>query len=116
MAGEIICGFLDITQHHKGEYMKKLILVLLISTLLALNAYAVDWSQYESGRNNINLQGYKTQPGYIEFQDGSGNITGYLWMGYDGSIPVLRYCSADAIDLTTTKLSDVVGVIVGAGY
>ena len=37
-------------------------------------------------------------------------------MGLVGSVRVLRYCSADAIDLTTTKLSDAVGVIVGTGY
>ena len=98
---------------------KNLILVLLIVVTLGMScgiSYAADWSKYESGRDNIRLHGYQGQPGYIEFQDGSGNITGYLWMGFEGAIPVLRYCSAAAIDLTTTKLSDAIGVIVGSGY
>jgi len=76
--------------------------------------FAADWSQYESGRNNIRLDGYDDQPGYIAFTDGSGNTTGYLW--YDENDDVLRYCSNDAIDLTTTKLSDAVGIVVGTGY
>lgn len=98
---------------------KNLILALLVIVALAMScgtAKAVDWSRYESGRDNIRLHGFQGQPGYIEFQDGSGTITGYLWMGFDGSVPVMLYCSAAAIDLTTTKLSDSVGVVVGTGY
>jgi len=98
--------------------MKKIVVLTLLMIFIASPVFAVDWSKYESGRNNIRLEGYKSQPGYIEFQDGSGNITGYLWMGTatDGSTPVLRYCSADAIDLTSAQLDDTVGVIVGSGY
>ena len=97
--------------------MRKIIVFTLLLTFLAVPVFAAtDWSDFESGRNNTRLDGYDGQPGYIAFTDGSGNITGYLWMGLDGSTAVLRYCSADAIDLTTTKLSDAVGVIVGTGY
>lgn len=100
---------------------KSIILALLVIALgvcfVAPDVHAAtDWSQFESGRSNIRLDGFQGQQGYIEFQDGSGTITGYLWMGFDGSVPVLRYCSAAAIDLTTTKLTDAVGVIVGTGY
>ncbi len=97
--------------------MRKIIVFTLLLMFLATPVFAAtDWSQFESGRNNIRLEGYQGQPGYIAFQDGSGTVTGYIWMGFDGAVPVLRYCSADAIDLTTTKLSDAVGVIVGTGY
>jgi len=86
---------------------------------LAVPVFAADWSDFESGRpGGIRLDGYQSLPGYIAFTDGSGTTTGYLWMGTTdgGTVPVLLYCSADAIDLTTTKLSDAVGVIVGTGY
>src|SRR3990167_4164240 len=98
--------------------MRKIIVLTLLFVVVVpvLVFAATDWSKFESGRDNIRLEGYQGQPGYIAFQNGSGTTTGYLWMGYDGSTPVLRYCSADAIDLTTTQLSDAVGVIVGTGY
>src|SRR3990167_8677490 len=98
--------------------MKKFIvlMLLLVVVIIPVSVFAAtDWSQFESGTNNIRVDGYQGQPGYIRFTDGSGTTTGYLWMGYDGSVPVLRYCSAAAIDLTTTRLSDSVGVIVGSG-
>lgn len=75
---------------------------------LASQAFAVDWSQYESGRDNIRLDGYQGQPGYIAFTDGSGTTVGYIWMDSSGQP---RFCSKGAIDLTTTKLTDVVGVL-----
>lgn len=97
--------------------MRKIIVFTLLLMFLAVPVFAAtDWSDFESGRNNVRLDGYDGQPGYIAFTDGSGTVTGYLWMGLDSSTEVLRYCSADAIDLTTTKLSDAVGVIVGTGY
>ncbi len=94
--------------------MRKIIVLTLLLTFLAIPVFAAaDWSDFESGRNNVRLDGYDGQPGYIEFQDGSGNTTGYLWMDSSyGSTTVLRYCSADAIDLTTTKLTHDVGMIV----
>lgn len=95
---------------------KIIVLALLMVFVMPPVVFAVDWSQYESGRDNIRLDGYQGQPGYIAFTDGSGTVTGYLWMGSDSGATVLRFCSADAIDLTTTKLSDSVGVIVGTGY
>jgi len=97
--------------------MRKIIVLTLLIMFVCTSVFAAtDWSKFVSGRNNIRLDGYDGQPGYIAFTDGSGTVTGYLWMGLDGAVPVLRYCSADAIDLTTTKLSNVVGVIVGQGY
>lgn len=112
MAGEIIFGFTVITLLHKGgvKMVKRfLVFTLLVVFLAAPMLHAADWSDYESGRNNINLQGYQGQTGYIRFEDGNGNTTGYFWIGADG-LP--RYCSKDAIDLTTTKLTDAIGVII----
>ena len=91
--------------------MKKLIFTLLAIAVTAITvspALAVDWSQYESGRDNIRLDGYQGQPGYIAFTDGNGTVLGYLWMDVDGR---MRYCTKAAVDLTTTKLQDYHGMI-----
>lgn len=87
--------------------------LLLAMVLLPASVYAADWSEYESGRNNIRLDGYKSMPGYIVFYDGDGNIQGYIWMSPDRG---LLWCSPGAIDLTTTKLSDALGVRVSGSY
>jgi hypothetical protein len=94
--------------------MKKISILLLIGLILGVSGivYAVDWSQYESGRDNIRLDGYQSQPGYIAFTDGNGTTIGYIWMSttspYAGR---LVYCTKAAIDLTTTKLTDYYGVV-----
>lgn len=98
-------GFTAIMQLHKRRSeMKKLIIfaLLLMFALSVPLAEAADWSKYESGRNNIRLDGYDGQPGYVEFTDGNGNTTGYLFMTSGG---VLKRISPGAIDLTTTKLN-----------
>ena len=89
--------------------MKKIVVLLLIGTFcFAGLAYgAADWSQYESGTNNVRVDGYQGQPGYIAFTDGNGTVVGYIWMDSTGQP---RFCSKAAIDLTTTKLTDAVGV------
>ncbi len=95
--------------------MKKIVVLLLIGTFcFAGLAYgAANWSKYESGTNNVRVDGYQGQPGYIRFSDGSGTTTGYLWMGYDSVTGEYRvkYASPSAIDLTTTKLTESIGVI-----
>lgn len=94
--------------------MKKIIIfTLLVMFVIASSAYAVDWSKYESGRNNIRLEGYNGQTGYIEFQDGDGNINGYLWIDSQG---VLRIGTPSVLDFTTTKLDEdsTLGVVVGS--
>lgn len=68
--------------------MRKIVLTFLCIAvaILALAPQvlaAEDWSQYESGRNNIRLDGYHGQPGYISFTDGDGNIAGYLYASRD---------------------------------
>ena len=73
---------------------------------LASQALAVDWSQYESGRDNIRLDGYQTQPGYIAFTNGDGTVLGYLFASTqvsDGSYH-LYWVSSGAIDLKTQKM------------
>jgi len=61
--------------------MKKIILIaLLLMALVNYIAYAAeDWTQYESGTNNIRLDGYGGNEGYIAFGDGNGTVLGYLW-------------------------------------
>ena len=56
---------------------------LLLAGLFSLGpitVHSADFSQFESIRNNIRLEGQQSMPGYIAFGDGDGNIMGYLWM------------------------------------
>lgn len=99
-------GFMGTMQHLKKEVItmkKTLIFTFLMSMLVFNTVFAADWSDYESGRNNIRLDGYDGQPGYIKFTDGNGTVRGYLWMSADNT---LVYCSRMAINQKTTKLSD----------
>lgn len=86
--------------------MKKYIVIALFLGLavfaLASQSYATDWSQYESGRDNIRLDGYDSQPGYIAFTNGNGTTYGYLYCSSDYK---LYFASTGAITLSTTKLS-----------
>ena len=93
--------------------MKKIVVLLLIGTFcFAGLAYgAANWSKYESGTNNVRVDGYQGQPGYIAFTDGDGNKRGYLW--FSEELNELVWCTDEAIDLNTTKLSDYYGVSVG---
>lgn len=83
--------------------MRKIFVVtfLLVMFTVAPVYAAENWQNYESGRNNIRLEGYNGQPGYIAFEDGDGNVTGYLWMSDNGQ---LVFVSASAWDDTTQKL------------
>jgi len=90
--------------------MKKIVVLLLIGTFcFAGLAYGADWSKYESGTNNVRVDGYQGQPGYIAFTDGNGTVLGYIWMRTSDGQPL--FCSKAAIDLTTTKLTDDLGVL-----
>ena len=109
MGGVIISGFMGITQHLKGGKMRKFCFAILLLMLFVSSVFATDWSQYESGRNNIRLDGYDGQPGYIAFTDGNGTTYGYL---YCSSNYVLYFASTSLVDLTTTKLNSQ-GVAVG---
>lgn len=93
--------------------MRKIFVFTLLLMLVSSCAYAADWSKYESGRDNIRLDGYQGQPGYIEFTDGDGNTAGYMWISDTRG---LVWSSPDAIDLTTTKLTDAVGVRVSTSF
>ncbi len=90
--------------------MKKIIALLVLMALCVTPVMAADWSKYESGRNNIRLDGYDSQPGYIEFTDGNGTTLGYIWMSAGG---YLVFKIAANVDLTTTKLSDTGATPVG---
>jgi hypothetical protein len=84
--------------------MKKNIFIALLLAVailaLATRSFSADWSQYESGRDNIRLDGYQSQPGYVAFTDGAGTTKGYLF----ASGTHLYWLTSTAIDLTTTKL------------
>lgn len=68
--------------------MIKIFVLMLLIGLVTVPAFAVtDWDEFESGRNNIRLEGYQSQPGYIEFQDGDGNVLGYLYWNEDANEP-----------------------------
>ena len=68
--------------------MKKIIVFTLLLMFVAMPVFAAtDWDEFESGRNNIRLQGYQGQPGYIEFQDGDGNVLGYLYWNETANEP-----------------------------
>lgn len=72
---------------------------------LASQAFAAeDWSQYESGRDNIRLDGYHGQPGYIAFTDGDGNIAGYLYMSRDPTSGVIQLIILSPGAFSTGKL------------
>ena len=72
--GGIMFGFSDIMLHLKGgcnmnrKMIALVLFVMIVSLCLVQSSYAADWSKFASGRNNIELQGYKSMPGYIEFQ------------------------------------------------
>ena len=97
--------------------MKKYTLIVLLMAIailaLASQGYAADWSQYESGTNNIRLDGYQGQPGYIKFTNGNGTTIGYFWLDRNRG---LVWCSPEAITHTTTKLTNALGVPVSTAY
>ena len=89
--------------------MRKIfVFTLLLMFVFASTVFAADWSKYESGRNNIRLDGYDGQPGYVEFTDGDGTTLAYLW--YSETLERIVWCSDDALDHTTTKLTDYFGM------
>jgi hypothetical protein len=93
----------------KNKYLIALLIsvAILASLYLANIGVAADWSQYESGRDNIRLDGYQGQPGYIAFCDGDGSLRGYLW--WSDYHDRLVYASDGLIDLTTGQLEADVG-------
>lgn len=98
--------------------MKKLfILSLLAMFVFVVPAYAADWSVYESGRNNIRLDGYDSQPGYIAFTGGDNVIRAYLFVDDYGRLRIIPRVSdgsesTGAHDLTTTKITNTAGYTV----
>lgn len=89
------------------------LLVVVASVMSCGISYAAeDWSKYESGRDNIRLDGYHGQPGYIAFYDGAGNLAGYLFVSRDptSGLCQLLFVSPDAFstgELGTQSLEDV---------
>ena len=100
--------------HKGGATMRKILIALLVlSCTLPGFVFAADWSQYESGRDNIRLDGYQGQPGYIKFTDGDGATVGYVWLDRNRG---LVWASPEAITHTTTKLINSLGVPVSSAY
>ena len=91
-----------------AEYMKKIVTITVVLMVAAASvlflAYAAEnWRNYESNRNNIQLDGYLSQPGYIAFTDGDGNVIGYLYACTDG-FPNGRLYWAGAGIANTTQI------------
>ena len=81
--------------------MKKIVVLLLIGTFcFAGLAYgAANWSKYESGTNNVRVDGYQGQPGYIAFTDGDGNIKGYIY--FNATAGELYWVTPDGLAMST---------------
>lgn len=109
--------------------MKKLAFTLLIAISICFisnKAEAVDWSQYESIRNNVRVEGYQDMPGYMAFGDGAGNVLAIVWMSPGkglvwcsvgngtsytaGNNPNGGSAQVGVINLKTTKLTNDYGV------
>src|SRR3990167_11516479 len=80
--------------------MRKIIVLTLLFVVVVpvLVFAATDWSAFESGRDNIRLEGYQGQPGYIQFQDGSGTKTIILY--WNKEYDELFVLSPDERDIT----------------
>lgn len=92
--------------------MKKLI-VLTLLMLIAMPVFAAtDWDEFESGRDNIRLDGYQGQPGYIQFADGSGTNTAIIyWNATAGEFYALTPDERDtAVSLGTPSSGKNVGI------
>ena len=115
--------------------MKKLVFALLVIFVFCLSpviADAADWSQFESIRNNVRVEGYQSMPGYMAFGDGDGNVYAIMWMSPGvglvwcsvgngtsytaGNNPDVPGGSLGVINLKTTKLTDAYGTSVAAGF
>jgi hypothetical protein len=93
----------------KNKYLIALLIsvAILASLYLANIGVAADWSQYESGRDNIRLDGYQGQPGYIAFTDGHGTVKGYIWWSTFWDRPV--YASAGVLDIANYEIETEIG-------
>ena len=101
--------------------MRKVIVAffaVVFFAVLCVSLYAAEsvggrgqWSKYESGTNNVRVDGYQGQPGYISFVDDNGDVEGYLfWNALEDCLAV---STDEAIDLSTAKLKSADGVCVG---
>lgn len=87
--------------------MRKIIVLtlLLVLAVPAVTFAATNWTKYESGTNNVRLDGYQGQPGYIAFGDGNGTIKGYLY--YSSDADELVWVTPDGLDMSTgTRIQD----------
>lgn len=91
-----------------------LAVVLAFFTKASYTAESVNgrgqWSKYESGTNNVRLDGYQNQHGYIAFTDGNGNIEGYMYWDTGGNC--VAYVTDEGIDLSTTQITEGSGVCI----
>ena len=79
--------------------MKCIVLAILLGLLLVPTTIAAtDWDEFESGRDNVRLDGYQGQPGYMAFTDGSGNTEGYIY--WNDVADELYVVTASAFDTT----------------
>jgi len=79
--------------------MKKFIIFTFLMLLATPSFAATNWSKFENRGNNLHLEGYQSQPGYIAFEDGDGNIMGYLYYNEAAGEPY--WVSPDGLALST---------------
>ena len=99
--------------------MKRIVTITVVLMVAAVSvlflAYAAEnWRNYESNRNNIQLDGYLSQPGYIAFTDGNGTVIGYLYACTDEDANGILYWAPGAISDTTQVGSQGSGEVVGS--
>lgn len=96
---------------HKEDYMKKIIvLVLLMVFGIATIGYcATNWSKFENKGNNLAVEGYQGQPGYIAFYDGNGNVKGYLY--FNERAGELFWVTPDGLAMSTGTQIDAGGEV-----
>ena len=90
--------------------MKKIVVLLLIGTFcFAGIAFGANWSKYESGTNNVRVDGYQGQPGYIAFEDGNGTVKGYLY--FNETAGELYWVTPDGLAMTSGTQIDAGGEV-----
>ncbi|MFH1640556.1 MAG: hypothetical protein ABIA66_01195 [Candidatus Omnitrophota bacterium] len=101
--------------------MRKIIVLTLLMMAMSIPLFAAtDWDEFESGRNNIRLEGYHSQPGYVEFQDGDGNVLGYLYWNEDANEPYVvtpsEFNTSYRIGVSDSAISTNIGVPLSTYY
>jgi len=91
--------------------MKKVIILtlLLVFGIASVGYCATNWSKFENKGNNLAVQGYQGQPGYIAFEDGNGTVKGYLY--FNETAGELYWVTPDGLAMTSGTQIDAGGEV-----